>query len=273
MCCLCVCLWLYLLNGAIRRTRMLARLIQDENTFPYVSATSCHQKQFHVSWRPLLYTAWKWWLRTAKWCHLKSLLCCTWWVRINAINCGVLVMGKAMKQVPKQEQATLQIIIPQLIAQWWSESHGSLLARRSPHMKWAWGFGLALARAVYKVQQGYKKNSVPGGRFGSLHFLPLGSSYASGWKHFVGSDLGDLDIILDPDKLSKYICLFFLTTLLAKLVGVFHLMSTGLTIILPSVKVWVKIFCLRWHCPACPLWWDPKPDWVEADLSMPMPYT
>lgn len=139
--------------------------------------------------------------------------------------------------------------------------------------KLARGFGPALARAVCTVQQGYKQNSVPGGRFGSLHFLPLGSSYAWGWKHAVGSDLGDLDVILDLDKLSKYVCLFFLTALLAKLVGVFHLMSMGLTIILPSVKVWVKIFCLRWHCPACSLWWDLKPDWVEADLSMPMPYT
>lgn len=157
---------------------MLARLIQDENTFPYVPATSYHQKQFPVSWRPLLYTAWKWWPRTAERCHLKSL-CCTWWIRINAINCGVLVMGKAMKQVPKQEQATFQIIIPQLrgdqkaMTVWWP--YCPLMSN---------GLGvLVQPLPEVCVRCNRATNSVPGGRLCSLHFLPLGSSYTSGWKH------------------------------------------------------------------------------------------
>lgn len=94
---------------------MLPRVIQDENTFPYVLGTSNHQKQFPVSGRLLLCTACKWWPRTAVRCHPKSLLCRAWRVRINAINCRLSVMGKAMKQGPKQELATLQIISPQLI--------------------------------------------------------------------------------------------------------------------------------------------------------------
>jgi len=126
LCCLCVCLWLYLLNGAISRTKILPRVIQDESSFPYVLATSYHQKQFPFSRRPLLYTACKWWPRMAE--HPKSLLCCAWWVRIDAINCSVSVMGKAMKQGWKQEQAALQIVSPQLtvssdqkaMAVWWS---------------------------------------------------------------------------------------------------------------------------------------------------------
>lgn len=97
-----------LLNGAIRRTK-------DENTFPYVLTISYYQKQFPVSGRLLLCMACKWWPRTAVWCHPTSLLCRAWWVRINAINGRVSLMGKAMKQCPKQELATLQIISPQLI--------------------------------------------------------------------------------------------------------------------------------------------------------------
>lgn len=87
-----------------------------------------------------------------------------------------------MKPSPKQEQATLQIASAQPC-----QSGGQC----SPSCETGcrlWFSSLPEACVRYKRATA----SVPGDRFGSLCFLPLGPSYTSRRKCIVGSDLGNL---------------------------------------------------------------------------------